>query len=364
MAGPGAGRKTPGIPAMLVSHFADDSGRLRLSSVVVQDLTKTFKVPVRQEGFVNSLRSLFHREYRMVEAVREVSFVLEAGEVVGFLGPNGAGKTTTLKMLSGLLYPTGGSAQVLGFRPSDREPEFLSRVALIMGNRNSLQWDLPVADSLDVRRAIYNIPRSDYLQRRERFTELLDVGDLLTKPVRNLSLGERMKVETLAALLPAPPVLFLDEPTLGLDLSMQKRIRSFVAAYAAEEGATILLTSHYMADVTALCERVIVIHRGALLFDGDLAELSGRFGAEKTVTVSVTGELPNLDPYGAVTSAIGGKAVLSVPRGQVATTAARLLADLEVLDLSIEDPPIEDVIERTFASGDEPAEDEEARSRK
>jgi len=331
-----------------------------LSSVVVEDLSKTFKVPVRQEGFLNSVRSLFHREYRMVEAVREVSFSLEAGEVVGFLGPNGAGKTTTLKMLSGLLFPTGGSAEVLGFRPSDRDPEFLSQVALIMGNRNSLQWDLPVADSLDVRRAIYDIPKPDYVQRRERFTELLDVGDLLTKPVRNLSLGERMKVEILAALLPAPPVLFLDEPTLGLDLGMQKRIRSFVASYAAEEGATILLTSHYMADVTALCERVIVIHHGALLFDGDLAELSKRFGAEKTITVSVGGELPDLGSYGQVASLEGGKAILSVARGQVAATAARLLADFDVLDLSIEDPPIEDVIERTFASGDEPAEDEAA----
>jgi ABC-2 type transport system ATP-binding protein len=334
-----------------------------LSSVVVEDLSKTFKVPVRQEGFLNSLRSLFHREYRMVEAVKEVTFSLEPGEVVGFLGPNGAGKTTTLKMLSGLLYPTGGSAEVLGFSPSDRDPKFLSQVALIMGNRNSLQWDLPVADSLDVRRAIYDIPRSDYQQRRERFTELLDVSDLLTKPVRNLSLGERMKVEILAALLPAPPVLFLDEPTLGLDLSMQKRIRSFVASYAAEEGATILLTSHYMADVTALCERVIVIHHGVLLFDGDLADLSARFGSEKTISVSVTGDLPDLDSYGHVTSVVGGKAVLSVPRGHVAATAARLLADFDVLDLSIEDPPIEDVIERTFASGDEPAKDEEARSR-
>ena len=331
-----------------------------MPSVVVREFTKTFKVPVRQEGFLNSLRSLVRREYRMVEAVRAVSFTLEAGEVVGFLGPNGAGKTTTLKMLSGLLYPSSGRAEVLGYRPSDRDPEFLTRVALIMGNRNSLQWDLPVADSLDVRRAMYRIPPADYQARRQRFTELLDVGDLLDKPVRNLSLGERMKVEILAALLPAPPVLFLDEPTLGLDLGMQKRIRSFVGSYAQEEGATILLTSHYMADVTALCERVIVIHRGALLFDGGLSELANRFGSEKTITVSVTGELPDLDRYGAVTSAVGGRAVLAVPRQHVAATAARLLADLDVLDLSIEDPPIEDVIERTFASGDAEDDEEEA----
>lgn len=326
-----------------------------MPSVTVDHLSKTFKVPVREEGFVNSLRALVRREYRHVEAVRDVSFSVEAGEVVGFLGPNGAGKTTTLKMLSGLLYPSDGSADVIGYRPSDRRPEFLSRVALIMGNRNSLMWDLPVGDSLDVRKAIYSVPDSDYRRRRERFTELLGVGDLLTKPVRNLSLGERMKVEILAALLPGPPVLFLDEPTLGLDLSMQKRIRSFVADYAAEEGATILLTSHYMADVTALCERVIVIHRGSILFDGDLAELSDRFGGTKTITVSVHGDLVDMSRYGAVSEQTPSKAVLSVPRDEVAEVAARVLADLDVLDLSIEDPPIEDVIEQTFASGDTPA---------
>ncbi len=323
-----------------------------MASVVVEDLSKTFKVPVREEGFVNSMKSLINRTYRNVEAVRAMNFELAPGEVVGFLGPNGAGKTTTLKMLSGLLYPTSGSAQVIGFDPSERLPEFLTRVALIMGNRNSLMWDLPVADSLDVRKVIYQIDDAAYRDRRAKFTEMLDVGELLTKPVRNLSLGERMKVEILAALLPAPQVLFLDEPTLGLDLGMQKRIRTFVAEYAAEQGATILLTSHYMADVTALCERVIVIHQGALLFDGDLSDLSDRFGALKTVTVSVNGSLPSLEGYGTVTEHGNGKAVLAVPRSDVATIASRLLADLDVLDLSIEDPPIEDVIERTFASGD------------
>lgn len=324
-----------------------------MPTVKVDGLSKTFKVPVREEGFVNSMKSLFHREYRQVEAVRAVDFSLEAGEVVGFLGPNGAGKTTTLKMLSGLLFPTAGNADVIGYRPSDRNPDFLTRVALVMGNRNSLQWDLPVADSLDVRKAMYRIPEADYRRRREQYVELLGVEDLLTKPVRNLSLGERMKVEILAALLPGPPVLFLDEPTLGLDLTMQKRIRRFVAEYASQEGATVLLTSHYMADVTALCERVIVIHHGSLLFDGDLSELTDRFGADRTISVSVTGELPDLSGYGRVRERSVAKAVLEVPRAQVAGVAARLLADLDVLDLSIEDPPIEDVIEKTFASGDE-----------
>jgi ABC-2 type transport system ATP-binding protein len=334
-----------------------------VTAVSVQALTKTFKVPVREEGLLNSLKALFKREFRHVQAVRSVDFSLGAGEVVGFLGPNGAGKTTTLKMLSGLLYPTAGSARVIGFDPSEREPEFLRQVALIMGNRNSLMWDLPVADSLDVRRAMYSIPDGDYRKRRERYTELLDVGDLLTKPVRNLSLGERMKVEILAALLPAPRVLFLDEPTLGLDLTMQKRIREFVAAYAREEGAAILLTSHYMADVTALCQRVIVIHHGALLFDGDLAELSDRFGAEKTITVTATTDLPDLSAYGEIAAQSNAKATLSVPRSEVAAIASRLLAEIDVLDLSIEDPPIEDVIEQTFRSGDAAEEaEEDARS--
>jgi ABC-2 type transport system ATP-binding protein len=309
---------------------------------------------VREEGFANSVRALFHRQYRNVEAVKAVSFTLEPGEVVGFLGPNGAGKTTTLKMLSGLLHPTSGDASVIGYRPSERDHAFLARVALVMGNRNSLQWDLPVGDSLDVRKVIYDIPEADYRIRRARFTELLGVEDLLTKPVRNLSLGERMKVEILAALLPAPPVLFLDEPTLGLDLAMQRRIRTFVAEYAAEEGATILLTSHYMADVVALCERVIVIHHGSLLFDGDLAELAERFSAGKTISVSVAGELPpDLGGYGAVRERTTGKAVLSVSRQEVAGVAARLLADFDVVDLNIQDPPIEEVIEKTFAAGDE-----------
>jgi ABC-2 type transport system ATP-binding protein len=266
-------------------------------------------------------------------------------------------------MLSGLLYPTAGSARVIGFDPSEREPEFLRQVALVMGNRNSLMWDLPVADSLDVRRAMYSIPDEDYRQRRERYTELLDVADLLTKPVRNLSLGERMKVEILAALLPAPRVLFLDEPTLGLDLTMQKRIREFVAEYAKEEGAAILLTSHYMADVTALCERVIVIHHGRLLFDGNLRQLSDRFGSEKTITVTATSDLPDLSPYGQVTIQGMAKATLSVPRTEVAAIASRLLAEIDVLDLSIEDPPIEDVIEQTFRSGDAAEEAEAAEER-
>lgn len=323
-----------------------------MSSVEVHSLSKTFKVPVRQPGLRNSLKSLFRREFRMVDAVREVSFALEPGAVVGFLGPNGAGKTTTLKMLSGLLYPDGGSARVLGFVPHERDAEFLSRVALVMGNRNSLQWDLPVADSLDLRRAIYQVPPAEYRRRKDEYVDLLEVGDLLTKPVRNLSLGERMKMEILAALLPNPDVLFLDEPTLGLDISMQKKIRRFVSDYTTRTGATALLTSHYMADVTAMCERVIVIHHGGILFDGNLKALSARFASHKTITVTTEEALPDLSTIGTVMSAETSKVVLRVDRDGIAAAAAELLRRFAVVDLSIEDPPIEDVIEGTFAVGD------------
>ncbi len=323
-----------------------------MPSVVVSNLSKTFKVPVREPGLLNSIRSLFKREFRVVDAVKDVSFELEPGVVVGFLGPNGAGKTTTLKMLSGLLYPNSGDARVLGYRPEDRQADFLSRVALVMGNRNSLQWDLPVADSLDLRRAIYQVPHADFKRRKDAYIELLDVGDLLTKPVRNLSLGERMKMEILAALLPNPEVLFLDEPTLGLDISMQKRIRRFVAEYTSETGATALLTSHYMADVTALCERVIVIHRGGLLFDGDLRALADRFSATKTITITTEEALPDLSALGTVVVAEPSKVALRVDRDRIASVAAELLRRFSIIDLSIEDPPIEDVIEGAFAMGD------------
>lgn len=323
-----------------------------MATVEVRSLSKTFKVPVRESGLKNSIKSLFKREHRIVEAVNEVSFSLDSGTVVGFLGPNGAGKTTTLKMLSGLLYPDGGDASVLGYTPHDRDPAFLTRVALVMGNRNSLQWDLPVADSLDLRRAIYQVGHADYRRRKDAYVELLGVGDLLSKPVRNLSLGERMKMEILAALLPNPDVLFLDEPTLGLDISMQKRIRQFVAEYTTETGATALLTSHYMADVTALCERVIVIHHGGILFDGDLKGLADRFAAHKTITMTAEETLGDMTGYGTVVESGSSKVVLTVDRSEVARVAAALLDRFSVVDLSIEDPPIEDVIEEAFAQGD------------
>ena len=317
--------------------------------VHVAELMKIYKVPEREAGLRAAAKALFKRQTRDVRAVEAISFDIEAGEVVGFLGPNGAGKTTTLKMLAGLLYPTSGDARVLGHIPSKREREYLRRMTMVMGNRNQLQWDIPALDSFELNRAIYRLQRDDYLAMRDELIELLDVGDLVRKPVRNLSLGERMKVEIVGALLHRPQVLFLDEPTIGLDVTMQKRIRTFIDVYNRRHGATVLLTSHYMADVEALCKRVIVIHHGRILFDGALAALADEFAAYKTIGVVLeNGGIP-LDAYGEVVHNEGDRVSIRVPKTETSRVAARLLAEHEVLDLTIEEPPIEDVIESVFA---------------
>jgi ABC-2 type transport system ATP-binding protein len=302
--------------------------------IEVDELTKTFQVPVREQGLRASVRSLVRRETKEVTAVDAVSFAIEPGEVVGFLGPNGAGKTTTLKMLSGLLHPTSGRCRVLGLEPKGRPSELLRQITLVMGNRNQLQWDLPALDSFELNRAIYRIPRSEFVSLRDELIELLDIGELVTKPVRNLSLGERMKMEIAGALLHRPQVLFLDEPTIGLDITMQRRIRSFIADYNARYGATVILTSHYMADVQALCKRVVVIHHGRLVFDGDLTALSERFTTQRTITARL---------------ADGEEITILAARSDTAAATTRLLAEHDVVDLTIEDPPIDDVIEQVFA---------------
>ena len=319
------------------------------NAVHVARLSKSFDVPEREAGLRASMKSLIRRRTKEVKAVDEISFDIAPGEIVGFLGPNGAGKTTTLKMLSGLLYPTDGDATVLDHVPSKRERDFLRRITLVMGNRNQLQWDLPALDSFELNRAIYRIPHEDFLAMRDELIDLLEVGDLVRKPVRQLSLGERMKVEIVGSLLHRPQVLFLDEPTIGLDVTMQKRIRSFVAEYNQRYGATVLLTSHYMADVEALCERVIVIHHGRILFDGRLAELANTFTAHKTIEVALENGAADLSAYGEITHRDGDVVTLRVPKADTARVTARLLAEQEVLDLNVEDPPIEDVIELVFA---------------
>ncbi len=319
------------------------------AAVKVEGLLKVFDVPERDPGLVAAAKSLVRRKTREVRAVDSISFQIAPGEVVGFLGPNGAGKTTTLKMLSGLLYPSGGEALVLGLVPSKRQREFLSRMTLVMGNRNQLQWDLPALDSYELNRAIYRIPREDFVPTRDELVELLEIGDLVRKPIRQLSLGERMKAEIVGSLLHRPQVLFLDEPTIGLDVTMQKRIRTFVADYNARYGATVLLTSHYMADVEALCKRVIVIHHGRILYDGQLTGLADQFAAYKTIGVALENGNADLSRYGEVIHREGDWVTLRVPKAETSSVTARLLVEEQVLDLNVEDPPIEDVIELVFA---------------
>ncbi len=317
--------------------------------IQVNELSKTFFVPEREAGLVASLKSLVRRKTRAVQAVDHISFEIGAGQVVGFLGPNGAGKTTTLKMLSGLLYPTAGEGRVLGFVPSRREKDYLRQMTLIMGNRNQLNWDLPALDSFELNRAIFNIPRDEFIRTRDEFIALLELGDLVKKPVRNLSLGERMKMELAGALLHRPRVLFLDEPTIGLDVTMQRRLRVFIAEYNRRYGATVLLTSHYMADVEALCRRIIVIHHGRLLYDGDLGGLVSRFSAYKTIGFTLDDGKANLDAYGELVKRDGSRVTLRVPKADTSRVTAQLLNDLNVDDLTVEDTPIDDVIERVFA---------------
>jgi ABC-2 type transport system ATP-binding protein len=326
-----------------------------MADITVEGLGKTYVVPEREGGIKAALGSLVRRRTRSIEAVAGVSFRIEPGEVVGFLGPNGAGKTTTLKMLSGLLHPTVGTAQVLGFTPWQRDRSYLSRMALVMGNRNQLQWDIPVLDSYRLYQAIFRITPADFNRRLTELTDLLELGDVLRKPVRNLSLGERMKCEIAGSLLHYPAVLFLDEPTIGLDVAMQRRIRSFISEYNARTGACVMLTSHYMADVEALCRRVIVIHRGRLLFDGSLTALVGQFAAHKVIAIEMEegstisdAEIETLVD-GTVTERTSTGVTVRVAKSQTPVAAGRLLAALPVVDLTIEDPPIERVIEDVFA---------------
>jgi ABC-2 type transport system ATP-binding protein len=318
--------------------------------IEVRDLRKTYIVHERESGMMAAMRSLVNRKSREVKAVDQVSFRIDEGEIVGFLGPNGAGKTTTLKMLSGLLHPTGGEADVIGYVPWKRDREFLRRITLVMGQRNQLVWDIPASDSYDLNRAIYRIPQDEFRRTLDELIELMELAELIKKPVRNLSLGERMKCEIAGALLHRPRVLFLDEPTIGLDVTMQRRIRTFLAEYNRRHGAAIMLTSHYMADVEALCRRVIVIHHGKVLYDGDLSQLVTRFSPHKTIVVKLLDEVSDLSGYGEVVRRDeDGSWAVRVAKADTAQITSRLLADLQVSDLTIEDPPIEEVIEQVFS---------------
>lgn len=319
--------------------------------IYLDNLRKIYQVPERDAGVMAAAKSLVQRRHREIKAVDGVSFAVAPGEVVGFLGPNGAGKTTTLKMLAGLLHPTSGVGRVLDYEPWQRKRDFLRVITLVMGQRNQLNWDIPASDSFELNRVIYRVPQDEFRQTLGELTELLELGPLVGKPVRNLSLGERMKCEIAAALLHRPQVLFLDEPTIGLDVTAQRRIREFVREYNQRHNATILLTSHYMADVEALCQRVVVIHHGRILFDGPLTELVARFSPHKTISVELNGGETDADysRFGEVVSVSDGRVSLRVPKAETPKVASRLLAELPVNDLTIEEPPIEEVIEQVFA---------------
>lgn len=324
-----------------------------MPQIDVRDLKKYYRVHEKEAGFLGSLRSFVHRRYRDVKAVDGIRFQIEGGEIVGFLGPNGAGKTTTLKVLSGLLHPTDGWVRILDFTPQERKPLFLKQITLIMGQKNQLNWDLPAMESFIVNQAIYNIPAGQFRNSLSELSDLLDLRPLLNKQVRKLSLGERMKCELAAALLHRPKVLFLDEPTIGLDVTMQARIRQFVAEYNARYGATVILTSHYMADVTALCSRVIVIDMGRIIYDGNLRAMVAQLAPYKVLKLILRKPLSceALAPYGQVSGCNGVKATLRVPREIATAAAARLLTAIELDDVTIEEPPIEEIVSEMFGRG-------------
>lgn len=318
--------------------------------IQVQHLCKDYEVHQKEPGLAGSFRSFFRRKFLTVAAVKDVSFDIAPGEIVGFLGPNGAGKTTTLKVLSGLLYPTSGNVDVMGFTPQERKPDFLKSITMVMGQKQQLAWDLTPADSFLVNQAIYDIADGDFRKRLGDLTEMLELQPVLNKPVRKLSLGERMKCELAAALLHGPKILFLDEPTIGLDVNMQQAVRRFVADYNKRTGAAIILTSHYMADVQALAERVLVIDGGRLVFDGNLNALVAERAPNKMLRLQLAEPVPEqrLAEFATVRSLSGLTAELLAPRGSVAEIAARILNEVAVADIAIEEMPIEEVIGRLF----------------
>jgi ABC-2 type transport system ATP-binding protein len=321
-------------------------------AVDVRSLVKNYRVYRKREGVLASIRGLFRREYHDVHAVAGVSFTIEQGEMVAFLGPNGAGKTTTLKLLSGLIYPTAGAATVLGFVPWQREIAYRRRFALVMGQKNQLWWDLPAQESFSLHREIYRIDPADFDRRLDELTSLLEVKKLVGQPVRELSLGERMRMELIAALLHRPDLLLLDEPTIGLDVVSQRKVQDFLKFYQAEQKLTVLLTSHYMKDVQALCRRAIIINEGEIKHDGPLAEIVDRFSTYKVIELLFAGEtLPaDLDRYGEVFDENFPRAKLKVPRNQVPEILSALLSRYALEDVGVHDRPLEEAIAEIFTT--------------
>ncbi|WP_019508205.1 ATP-binding cassette domain-containing protein [Pleurocapsa sp. PCC 7319] len=324
-----------------------------MSIIDVQNLTKIYPVAIKKPGFKGTLTHFFRRTYREIKAVQNVSFQIQPEEIVGFLGANGAGKTTTLKMLTGLIHPSQGQVRVANHIPFRRQPQFLRQTSLVMGQKQQLLWDLPALDSLRINAAVYNISDQVFKQRLTELATMLAIEDKLNQPVRKLSLGERMKAELLAALLHHPKVLFLDEPTLGLDVNAQVAVREFLQEYNQRYGATILLTSHYMADITALCDRVLLIHQGQLIYDGSLDRLLERYSPCREVKIELAQPIPaeKLADFGEIEAIAGQEVRFLVPRENLTATIAHILAKLPIQDLSVKDPPIEEIIGRLFEAG-------------
>ncbi len=324
-----------------------------MSIIIAQDLSKVYPVAVKEPGIKGTISHFFRRKYREIKAVNNISFEITPGEVVGFLGANGAGKTTTLKMLTGLIHPSSGNVRVAGKVPFRREGGFLQQITLVMGQKQQLLWDLPALDSLKINAAVYNISDKEFLHRLGELTEMLSLQGKLTQPVRKMSLGERMKAELLAALLHRPQVLFLDEPTLGLDVNAQVNVRDFLREYNHRYQATVLLTSHYMADITALCERVLLIHQGQLIYDGSLDGLLQRFAPYRVVNVELAQppDTVKLETYGDIQSQDGRIVGFMIPQDKLTATVSRILTELEVVDLTVTEPPIEEVIGKVFQAG-------------
>lgn len=319
--------------------------------ISVQRLVKQYRVHSRPPGVVAALRSLVRREYRAVQAVDDISFEISPGERVGFLGPNGAGKTTTLKVLSGLLHPTSGTVQVAGHRPSTRDPGFLRSIMLVMGQKQQLLWDLPPIETFELNRAIYDIPRAEYRRTLGELTELLQIGELTGRPTRQLSLGERMKCELAAALLHRPRALFLDEPTIGLDVTMQAVVRRFIKEYNERHLATVVLTSHYMADVAALCPRIVVIDQGHIIYDGSIEGLVRSVRPEKRVTLRLGQPVTPMQLSSLQAELVTQSEALLVLRvvpEQMNRVISSALASLPVVDLTVEDPPLEEILSDLF----------------
>lgn len=319
-------------------------------SIQVNNLTKTYEYFKKEPGLAGSLKSLFWREKLYNEALKGISFELEEGELVGFLGPNGAGKTTTLKILSGILYPTSGEAEVLGYVPWKRDPAYQRRFSIVMGQKNQLWWDLPAQESFILNREIYEIDPKTYTNNLEELTELFEIKDIIDVPVRKLSMGQRMKCELVAALLHSPKVLFLDEPTIGLDILSQDKIRNYIQSYNRLKKTTVILTSHYMRDVERLCSRVIVINNGAIIYEGSVDDLMHTYADHKIIRLRFYREFEEdgLDKYGEVVERNGLNVVLKTGKEDIARSTARILSELPVEDLSVEEVEIEEVIKKIF----------------